>query len=580
MISPQVLLKQYWNHDRFRPLQEDIIHAVLDGRDVLALLPTGGGKSICFQVPAMAKKGLCLVVSPLIALMKDQVENLRKRNITALAIYSGMSRRDVLTTLRTAAESNCKFLYVSPERLETSLFKDYLATLDINLLAVDEAHCISEWGYDFRPPYLRISEIRKELPGVPVLALTATATRQVEADICSNLRLTAPAIFRQSFRRENLSLSVFRVNSKVDRIREILAKVEGSAIVYCSSRKNTREISDRLEQKGISAACYHAGLTPDDRTLRQDDWKKGKTRVMVCTNAFGMGIDKADVRIVIHADIPDCPEHYYQEAGRAGRDGKNAYAVLLYSDEDLESLHRQSAVRFPSLTDIRKIYQAMVNYLQIPVGSGGDSYFGFDMTDFVKKFQLDIPRVTNALRMMEQEGILSFRDLVFLPSHVGFTVNKEGLYRLERETPALEPIIQHLLRSYPGIFDQPVPVSEKSIAWGMKKPLADVARELRALQQQGVIDYNPAKDSPQLYLMQPRQKAEDLLINVSHHQQRKKQYEARLGAMVQYGKETHACRSQILDLYFGDEDTVPCGICDNCLHQKKIRKQGNGIPKK
>jgi ATP-dependent DNA helicase RecQ len=577
VTSPQAILKQYWNHDRFRPLQQEIIRAVLEGKDVLALLPTGGGKSICFQVPAMAKEGLCLVVSPLIALMKDQVENLRRRNITAYAVYSGMTRKDVESTLKTAARSNCKFLYVSPERLETGLFKEFLGILKVNLLAVDEAHCISEWGYDFRPPYLRIAALREELPGIPVLALTATATREVEADICSNLRLKNPDVFRQPFFRENLSFSVFRVGSKVDRICGILEKVPGSAIVYCSSRKKTREVSDGLVRHGIHSQYYHAGLTTEDRNERQKEWKNDRIRVMVCTNAFGMGIDKPDVRIVVHADMPDCPENYYQEAGRAGRDGKKAYAVLLYTGEDIQSLNKLSSVRFPSVTDMRKIYQDMVNYLQIPAGSGGDSYFGFDLSDFVKKFQLELPSVTNALKMMEQEEILAFRDQVFLPSHVCFTVNREGLSRLEREMPSMMTLVDLLLRTYPGIFDQAVPVSEKSIAWLLKKPPAEVSRDLKFLQGQGIIQYSPQKDSPQLYLMQPRQKADDLRIDVAHHRRRKKQFEARLGAMLGYLKEETMCRSQMLARYFGDEATGPCGICDNCLRHKKSQHKGNGL---
>ncbi len=347
-LSSLDILKQYWRYDAFRPLQEEIIHAVLDGKDVLALLPTGGGKSICFQVPAMAMDGVCLVVSPLVALMKDQVENLRKKGITAFTIHSGMSRKEVISVFKLAAESNCKFLYVSPERLESALFREWLPALDICLLAIDEAHCISQWGYDFRPPYLRIADLREELPAVPVLAVTASATPDVQSDICSRLQFKNEIIFRQSFERPNLSYSVFKVDSKINKIIEILRNVPGSAIVYCKSRRHTREISDLLRMHGYSADYYHAGLGSEERNKKQDSWIKGPTRVIICTNAFGMGIDKPDVRAVVHADLPDCLENYYQEAGRAGRDGKKSYAVLLYQENDFsEALKKLPDIRFP-----------------------------------------------------------------------------------------------------------------------------------------------------------------------------------------------------------------------------------------
>src|SRR5688572_820662 len=359
------ILKQYWRYDQFRPMQESIIESVLSGRDTLALLPTGGGKSICFQVPAMARDGLCLVISPLIALMKDQVENLRKKGITAFAIYSGLSRREVINILKLATNSNCRFLYVSPERLETNLFKEYLPALDISLLAVDEAHCISQWGYDFRPPYLRIAALREELRNVPVLALTASATPAVQKDICEKLAFKNEQIFRRSFERPNLSYSVFTVDSKINKIVDILQKVPGSSIVYCKSRRRTKEISDLLNLQGIRADYYHAGLTQEQRSTKQEQWIKNDMRTIVCTNAFGMGIDKPDVRIVIHADVPDCLENYYQEAGRAGRDEKKSYAVLLHNEKELEELRALPDTRFPTLENIRLVYQALMNYLQV-----------------------------------------------------------------------------------------------------------------------------------------------------------------------------------------------------------------------
>ena len=410
------LLKQYWGYQSFRPLQEDIMNTILQGKDCLALLPTGGGKSLCFQVPTLAMDGLCLVVSPLIALMKDQVENLRRKNITAFSIHSGMNRAEVMQTLQVAGNSNCKFLYVSPERLETNLFKEYLPSLGVRLIAVDEAHCISQWGYDFRPSYLKIASLRDELPGIPILALTASATTDVHDDICEKLLFTKNKIFRQSFERPNLSYSTFDASSKTNKIVEILSKVGGTGIVYCRSRRRTKEISDLLRMNGIAAECYHAGLKQDERNARQEEWLTNKVRVIVCTNAFGMGIDKPDVRIVIHADAPDCLENYYQEAGRAGRDGKKSYAVLLYAQRDLDDLVASVKTRFPPVPEIRKIYQSLMNYLQIPAGSGEGSYYDFQLTEFKQHFNHDTFKVTSVLKTLEQEELLTFNEQVFVPS--------------------------------------------------------------------------------------------------------------------------------------------------------------------
>lgn len=562
-------LKQYWKHEAFRPMQEEIILSLLAGNDTLALLPTGGGKSICFQVPAMIKEGLCLVISPLIALMKDQVEGLRKNNITAFAIYSGMSRKEVLNSLRLAAESNCKFLYLSPERLETSLFKEWLPALNVTMVAVDEAHCISQWGYDFRPSYVRIASLREELPGIPVLALTASATREVQADICDKLIFKNAAIFRQSFTRENISFSVFQVSSKINKILQILNKVEGSAIIYCRTRKRTKMISDLLVMHGIIAGFYHAGLNQDERNQRQEDWKNDKLRVIVCTNAFGMGIDKPDVRVVIHADCPDCLENYYQEAGRAGRDMKKAFAVLLYSPKDLQELEALPPLRFPPFVQIRKVYQALVNYLQVPTGTGEGEYFDFDMNQFTKNFSLEPFEALYALKALEQDGQISFSDQAFLPSKAGFICNKEMLFDLEKSAPNQTPLVQALLRTYSGVFDQPVPIHEKNLAFLLHEDLEKIVLGLQWLHSNRIIEYIPQKNNPQVYFVQNRVSSQDLRIDMESYQKRKQQFENRIHSLLGYTKAGDACRAVLINNYFGEPDTSPCGICDNCLKQKR-----------
>jgi ATP-dependent DNA helicase RecQ len=568
MSSIQSILKQYWGYDSFRPLQEKIINAVLGGKDVLALLPTGGGKSVCFQVPAMKMEGLCLVVSPLIALMKDQVEHLREKGITAFAIYSGMSRKEVILTLKTASGSNCKFLYVSPERLETRLFLEYLPALDVCLLAVDEAHCISQWGYDFRPTYLRIAALREQLPGIPVMALTASATPIVQNDICDKLQFKAHIIFRQSFERPNLSYSVFKPDSKITKLVEILTNVPGSSIVYCKSRKRTKEIAEQLQTYNIDADFYHAGLLPEQRSQKQESWISDKTRTIVSTNAFGMGIDKPGVRTVIHVDSPDCLENYYQEAGRAGRDGKKSFAVLLYQDKDLDELRQQAILRFPPIKDIRLVYQAIVNYLQIPNGAGAGNYYEFLLADFLQKFQLPSFQVMNTLKVLEHGNLITFNEQIFLSSKIMFTCNKEVLYQFERSHPVLEPVIKTLLRSYEGVFDQDVNINEKSLAYLLKKDVKEITRHLQQLHSFGILSYTPQKDTPQLYFIQNRVKAEDLLINMRLYNARKQHYKERVESMISYTKSS-GCRSQLTGNYFGDDDMKPCGICDNCLKKQR-----------
>jgi len=564
MADVQEILKRYWGYDAFRPLQKEIITSVLDGHDTLAILPTGGGKSICFQVPAMAKQGICLVISPLIALMKDQVENLRKKDIPALVIHSGMKRQDVIRTLKNAADPYFKFLYLSPERLETNLFREYLPALDVNLIAVDESHCISQWGYDFRPSYLRIAVLRKELPGVPVLALTASATEVVQKDIVEKLEFTSDRLFRQSFERKNLSYSVFESDSKLARLVEIIQKLEGTAIVYCKSRKRTVEIASLLQMHGLSASSYHAGLDAEERSRRQKDWIDGKTRVMACTNAFGMGIDKPDVRLVVHVDTPDCLENYYQEAGRAGRDGKKSYAVLLYNDQDLEELRQSHLTRFPSVERIKEIYKALVNFLQIPAYAPPYQSYVFRFHDFIKNFNLQNQEAYYALKALEGDGWIEFNEKNFSPSTVVFTTSKNQLYEFQASHPELEPLLTTLLRTYSGIFDFPAFISEKLLAKLLRTDEAVIKNQLQRAASFAMIQYVPQTDDPQIVFLKQRVPVEEWSMNEAPYLKRKEIYIERVGAMIGYAKGT-TCRSLYINQYFGDPSVKPCGICDNCL---------------
>lgn len=567
MLTPQEILKQYWGYDSFRPMQEDIIQSVLDGKDVLALLPTGGGKSICFQVPALAKEGICIVISPLIALMKDQVNNLKKKGIPALSIYSGMSFTEVRKTLQNAIHGNYKFLYVSPERLETNLFLEYLPGMTISLVAVDEAHCVSQWGYDFRPPYLRIANLREYLPGIPVLALTASATKAVQDDICEKLAFTTTQRrFQQSFERPNLSYSAFNTASKQHKLLEILKNVRGTALVYCKSRKHTKDVADLLKLNKINADFYHAGLTAEERNNRQENWINNTTRVITCTNAFGMGIDKPDVRVVVHYDVPDCLENYYQEAGRAGRDGKRSYAVLLYTDYELNELQQQAVVRYPDREVIKQVYVAVMNHLQVPAGLGEGISYDFDLGVFAKAFKFDILTATYAIKTLEQEGILVFSDAFFKPSTVVFTCSKETLNDMEKQQPLLDPLLKALLRSYEGIIDFPATVSEVHLAKFTRIDKAVVVQQLHQLHQLGILLYAPQKETPQVTLLKNRMFKDGFVMNLDQYLERKKLYGQRVKAITGFVKDTGACRSKTIAAYFNDASVKPCGICDNCIN--------------
>jgi ATP-dependent DNA helicase RecQ len=569
MESIHAILKRYWGYEAFRPQQEEIIQSILAGNDTLALLPTGGGKSICYQVPALAQDGICIVVSPLIALMKDQVENLKKRGIGALLIYSGMSRKDIIRTLENARQEYFKFLYVSPERLETSLFKEYLPALTINLIAVDEAHCVSQWGYDFRPSYLRIAALREELPDVPVLAVTASATEAVQKDICERLA-AAPGwkVFRQSFERKNISYSVFKIDGKSTKLVNILKKVQGSAIVYCKSRKRTSEVASLLQMHGLSASYYHAGLAQPERAKRQQEWIDNKTRIIVCTNAFGMGIDKPDVRIVVHIDAPDGLESYYQEAGRCGRDGEKAYAVLLYDEKDIEELQGLHLVRYPSFPIIQSVYEALVNYLQIPVHSGQDRSFNFRFDEFIRNFKLGAHQALYSMQALESDGWIDHNEKAFTPATLVFTTSKALLYEFYKSHPEHETTLTTLLRTYEGVFDYPAFVSESLLVKLLRKDEDEIKSELQKISSYGIIRYTAINDAPQITFRKNRVATVDLKINLTAYNKRKEIFIDRVKKMVQY-ITAPACRSFFISHYFGDEGAKECGVCDNCLLKKK-----------
>ena len=562
------ILKQYWGFDHFRPPQQDIINAVLEGKDTLAILPTGGGKSVCFQVASLAKDGLCLVVSPLIALMKDQVENLTKKGIPSLSVHSGMNFIEVKKVIQNAAYGNYKFLYVSPERLETELFLEYLPAMNINLLAVDEAHCISQWGYDFRPTYARIAKLREYIPHVPVLALTASATQIVQDDICEKLLFTKThQRFRQSFERPQLSYSVFNVASRQNKLLEILKNVPGSSIVYCKSRRQTKEIADWVKMNSITADYYHAGLGHEERSKKQENWINNMTRVMVCTNAFGMGIDKADVRTVIHYDVPDCLENYYQEAGRAGRDGKRAYAILLFDNKELDDLKEQGDIRFPSLENIKRIYIHLMNHLQIAAGTGENMTYDFDLPFFTNAFKLNTVTASYAIKALEQEGILSYNEVFFKPSSVVFTASRDELGDFEKQYPDMDPVVKGLLRSYEGITYYPATVYETQLAKFLKLGPDDLKKSLKRMNDLGMIRYSPQKDKPQIMLLQNRMYNDNYSLNAEGYLIRKENFEVRIKAIIDYIKENTRCRSSFIAEYFSAAPAGSCGICDNCINQ-------------
>ena len=564
MIKPVDILKEKWGYDSFRPLQEEIIESVLEGKDTLALLPTGGGKSICFQVPALAKEGICIVVSPLIALMKDQVDNLKKRNINAVAIYSGMRYADIDRTFDNCIYGNIKFLYLSPERLITDLARARIAQMKVNLIAVDEAHCISQWGYDFRPPYLEIANIRELHPKVPVLALTATATTQVVNDIQDKLNFSTPNLFQKSFERKNLAYVVLKEANKFQKLIEIVRNVKGTGIIYTRSRKNTKEVAEYLRRNNIRADFYHAGLNQPQRALRQEAWMKNQTRIMVCTNAFGMGIDKPDVRSVIHLEMPDSLEAYFQEAGRAGRDEQKAFCVLLYEERDGEKLKLNHENAFPPMKMIRQVYRALGSYFQLAVGAGVGRSFDFDIGLFVKRYNLKAIPTYNSLKILSQAGWIVLTEAIFRPSSIRVKVNREILYDYQLKQPRMDKVIKWVLRLYPASLNNYTAFQEHKITNKLGCSKSDLVKVLQKLVQDQIIDYEPQKDKPQLIYLKERVDADNLAIDMALYNFRKKRYLESVQSAIDYA-ETPRCRSRQLLKYFGEIAPPLCGVCDVCL---------------
>lgn len=566
--QPIEVLKQYWGFDAFRPLQEDIIRSAMEGKDTLALLPTGGGKSICFQVPALCRDGICIVISPLIALMKDQVFNLQRRGIPAEAIYSGMSSRDIDRTFDNCVFGGVKLLYLSPERLTTDMARERISRMQVNLLAVDEAHCVSQWGYDFRPPYLQIPLLREIIPEVAVLALTATATPEVVKDIQEKLGFSKENVFQKSFARNNLAYVVRHEEGKEEKLVEILNKVGGSGVVYARNRKKTKEIALMLQRKGISADFYHAGLDGDLRSQKQDAWITGKTRIMVSTNAFGMGIDKPDVRVVAHMDLPDSLEAYFQEAGRAGRDEKKAYAVLLYNDADRKNLERNFELSYPPMEYIRQVYRALGSYYQMALGSGQGESYDFDISHFCEIFKLEPARTYSCLKILEQAGWLTLTEAVWSPSALMLLADKEAIYDYMLRQPKLDAVLKSILRTYQGAFQHHINIKEEQLARFLKLTVAELIQSLELMAKEGILDYRPRKDKPQIVFLQERVDPANLTIDMESYRFRKERQERRIKSAVSYA-ETPECRSRMLLSYFGEQSSTACGICDVCLDRRR-----------
>ena len=559
------LLKQYWGYDEFRPLQEEIINSVGNQRDTLALMPTGGGKSITFQVFSLSRGGICLVVTPLIALIKDQVENLRSRNIKALAIYSGMSAREIEITLNNAVYGDYKFLYISPERIASEKFREYLIRMKLNLITVDEAHCISQWGYDFRPSYLKICDLRLLFPNIPILALTATATQKVVADIQEKLMFREQNVLQKSFRRDNLTYLVRDKEDKIGYLTNTIKKAKGTGIVYVRNRKKTKEIAQLLGSQNIAADFYHAGLATDVRSQKQDRWMSGECRVIVSTNAFGMGIDKPDVRFVIHLDLPDSLEAYFQEAGRAGRDGNKSVAVLLYNSTDKRRLHKMVTDSFPPLETIRSVYNSVANYLMIAIGSGKGGIFSFRIEDFSKRFEFQVNAVYYSLKLLERQGYLSYIENVDNYSRIMFSVRRDDLYKIQLKNSELDIFIKLILRSYTGVFTDFINIDESLLSRRLNNTAEQIFEKLKLLAQQKIIEYIPARKTPVIVFETERIDTNRIHITPDNYQHRKVKYQNQVDAVIDYASSNKNCRSVVLLEYFGQYHSETCETCDVCM---------------
>lgn len=572
------ILKQYWGFDSFRGIQEEIIKSIGDGKDTLGLMPTGGGKSITFQVPALSQDGVCLVISPLIALMKDQVQNLKNRGIKATGVYSGMSYHEIITAYENCIFGDYKFLYISPERLSSDLFKAKVKAMNVSMITVDESHCISQWGYDFRPAYLNIADVREMLPDAPVLALTATATLNVVKDIQDKLHFKEENVFRMSFERKNLAYVVRHTENKEDELLHIIRSIDGSVIIYTRSRKRTKDIAVMLNKEGITALYYHAGLSNIEKDKRQHSWQSGETRVMVATNAFGMGIDKPDVRLVIHVDTPDSPEAYFQEAGRAGRDGEKAYAVLLNSCRDSVTLKRRIADSFPEKKYIRTIYEHLCFYLQVAMGYGEERVFEFDLDEFCRKFKHYPVPTDAALKLLTQSGYIEYTEEQDNASRLMFTVEREELYRLREQGTEAEALMNLILRTYTGLFVDYSFINEEVLAAQLHSTRQRIYELLILMSKRHIIDYIPHKKTPYIIFTRNREETNDIFIPESVYEERKKRYEERINAMIEYVTNDNVCRSRMLLRYFGEKNEHNCGQCDVCLNRK--HKPDNGAKEK
>lgn len=569
-MTPEQVLQHYWGYSSFRTPQRELIESILHNKDVVGILPTGAGKSVCFQVPTLLREGLCVVVTPLIALMQDQVAQLKQKEIPAIAIHSGLGHREIDILLDNCVYGNQKFLYVSPERLQTELFQVRFAKMNVNLIAVDEAHCISQWGYDFRPPYLKIADLRKIKPNVPIAALTASATRLVKEDIIQRLELREPSVFQISFARSNLSLVIRKTETKEKKLLEILTKVPGASIVYVRSRKATVSIDKLLKKNNIASTFYHAGLPHAQRQQHQEEWLKDRCRVMVATNAFGMGINKANVRTVIHLDLPESLESYYQEAGRAGRDGKRSFATVIFHEADAQSLQHKTEQAQPKLEYLKKIYQALANFFQLAIGSGQGESYDFDLEKFCQQFSFKSTAVYPALKKLEEVGLIQFNESFYRPSQLHFSIDKKKIYEFQVAHARFDPLLKMILRLYGGeIYTDFIPISENQLAVALRQSVGEIEIQLHQLHELQLLVYQPTKDAPQITLVLPRQDADRLPIDVPLLESRRQLHLKKAAAMIGYVEQSTKCRMQVIQEYFDEVTYTTCGVCDVCIRKKK-----------